>query len=340
MKIRNIKSLLAILLICLVKPTNAQNIFEYEQKIELTEDYKRQEIEFTNPVDGVVLSGTLIYPNKEFNKVVIIVPGSGKDSRHSHFDVAKEFLLNQIAVYRFDERGIGKSGGKFSRKNETASSLKKDVISAFKQLKNLEMLSNKKIGILGHSLGGIASIGAFGQGCDFDFLIQMATPVENNGAFLKYQASTNTGGFYTVKGKTPDEVIHFIDIVRKAVKPDEDYKTTKKKTKAIIKQLNFRKGRHIFDRVIIDLMKQNHEETYKTSKTSILFIIGSQDRVVNSKDEIQVLERLNNPYITISLIRDADHYLNDKMDSTEQSKSPYHMTSEALKKIISWTLDK
>ena len=71
------------------------------------------------------------------------------------------------------------------------------------------MLSNKKIGILGHSLGGIASIGAFGKGCNFDFLIQMATPVENNGAFLKYQVSTNIGGFYTVKGKTPDEVIHF-----------------------------------------------------------------------------------------------------------------------------------
>ena len=340
MKIRNMKLLLAILLICLVKPTNAQKIFDYEQKIELSEDYKRQEIEFTNPVDGVEFSGTLIYPNKEFNKVVIIVPGSGKDTRHSHFDVAKEFLLNQIAVYRFDERGIGKSGGKYSWNNETASSLEKDVISAFKQLKNLEMLSNKKIGILGHSLGGIASIGAFGKGCDFDFLIQMATPVENNGAFLKYQVSTNISPFYTVKGKTPDEVIHFIELVRKTVKPDEDYKSTKKKSKAIIKQLNFRKGRHIIDWVIIDLMMQNHEKTYKTSETPILFIIGSLDRTVSSKDEIQTLERLNNPNITISLISDVDHYLNDKMDSTEQSKSPYHMTSEALNEIINWTLDK
>lgn len=332
--------LLAILLICLVKPTNAQKVFDYEQKIELSEDYKRQEIKFTNPEDGVELSGTLVYPSKGFNKVVIIVPGSGKDSRHSHFVLAKEFLLNQIAVYRFDERGIGKSEGRYSGLKETATSLTKDVISAFKQLKNLEILSNKKIGILGHSLGGIASIGAFGNGCDFDFLIQMATPVENNGAFLEYQVSTNIVGFYTVKGKTPDQVIHFIDVVRKAVLPDEDYKVTKKKIKAIIKQLNFRRGRHIINPVIIDLMKQNHEETYKTSEAPMLFIIGSHDRIVSSKDEIQTLESLNNPNITISLIDNADHYLNDKIGSGELSKSPYYMTDKALKEIINWTLDK
>ena len=338
MQIRNIKLLLAILLIGFVKPTNAQKIFDYEQKIELSEDYKRQEIEFTNPEDGVELSGTLIYPKKEFNKVVLIVPGSGKDTRHSHFDVAKEFLSNQIAVYRFDDRGIGKSGGKYRRKNETASSLAKDVLSAFKQLKNLEILSYKKIGILGHSLGGIAAISAFGQGCDFDFLIQMATPVENNGAFLKYQVSTKASGLYAVKGKTPDEVIHFIEVVRKTVQPEEDFKTSKKKIKAIIKQLDFRKGRPIIIPVIIDLMKQNHEASYKASEVPILFIIGSQDQTVSSKDEIQTLERLKNPKISISLIRDVDHYLRDKREAREQRKSPYHMTGEALQEIVNWTL--
>jgi cephalosporin-C deacetylase-like acetyl esterase len=103
--------IIIIIILCLADSTNAQNIFDYEQRIELSEDYKRQEIGFTSSEDGIELSGTLIYPDEEFDKVVIIVPGSGKDSRHSHFDVAKEFLLNKIAVYRFDERGIGESEG-------------------------------------------------------------------------------------------------------------------------------------------------------------------------------------------------------------------------------------
>lgn len=331
------KLLLKIIILCLADSTNAQNIFDYEQRIELSEDYKRQEIGFTSSEDGIELSGTLIYPDEEFDKVVIIVPGSGKDSRHSHFDVAKEFLLNKIAVYRFDERGIGESEGKYKRNNETASSLQKDVIGACERLKSLEMLSGKKIGILGHSLGGIASIGAFGKGCDFDFLIQMATPIENNGAFLKYQASN---GYHHVKGKTPDEVIHFIDVVRKTVNPDEDYETSKKKVKIIIKQLKFRKGRNIINPVMIDLMKQNHEETYENSKTPILFIIGSQDRIVSSEDEIQTLERLNNHNITISLISGANHYLSNEIELMEQRKPPYQMTSEALDEIIDWTLDR
>lgn len=331
---------LVILLICLlVKNSTAQNIFGYEQKIELSEDYKKLEIKFTNPENGIEFSGTLIQPNKEFNKIVMIVPGSGKDTRHSHFDVAKELLLNQIAVYRFDERGIGKSGGRYNRKKETATSLEKDVISAFKKLKSLDGLSNKKIGILGHSLGGIASIGALGKGCDFDFLIQMATPVENNGAFLKYQVTTNIGGFYTVKGKSPNEVIHFIDAVRKAIQADENYKASRKKAKITIKQLNFFKGRHIINPVMIDLMKQNHEETYKTSRVPILFIIGSKDRIVNGKDEIRILKKLNNPNITISLINNADHYLNDKGELRKKGISPYNMTSTALRDIINWTLE-
>ena len=329
-------SLFALLLIGFAKSTNAQNIFDYEQKIELSEDLVSQEVEFTNLEDGVVLSGSLIYPTKGFNKVVIIVPGSGKDTRHSHFVLAEEFLSNQIAVYRFDERGVGKSGGRY---DQTASCLENDVIYAFKKLESLEILSNKEIGILGHSLGGIASIGAFGEGCDFDFLIQISTPVENNGAFLKYQVSTNIVGFYTVKGKTTDEVIDFVDIVRKAARPEDDYKTTQKKVKAIIKQRGFRKGRHIINRPIVDLMKQNHEETYKTSDAPILFIIGSEDRLVSYRDEISVLERMNNQNITISLISDGDHYLNDTNQPIEQSKTYYHMADEALYEIINWTLE-
>jgi hypothetical protein len=336
MTIRSVPSI-AIFLICLVTKTYAQNIFDYEQKLELSEDYVRQEIPFTNPEDGVLLSGTLIYPKKEFNKVIIIVPGSGKDTRHSHHELAKEFLSKQIAVYRFDERGIGKSEGKY---NGTATSLEKDVISAFRQLKNLKILSNKELGILGHSLGGIASAGALGKGCDFDFMIQMATPVENEGAFLKYQVSTDIDGFYTVKNKTPEEVIHFIDTVRIAVQPDIDYRTSKKTSKAIIKKLKFGRGRHIINPMIVDLMKQNHEETYKTSKTPILFIIGSQDRIVSSVDEIATLKRLNNPNITISLIEDVNHWLNDVIGPTKMNNSLYNMNTEALKTIVTWTLEK
>ncbi len=315
--------------------TQAQRVFDYEQQLGLPETFVRQEIECTNPIDGVVLSGTLIYPSEGFNKVIIMVPGSGKDTRHSHFKLAESLLRQQIAVYRFDERGVGKSGGKY---NPTATSLQKDVIAVYQQLKQEELLSNKQIGVFGHSLGGIASIGALGEGCSFDFLLQMATPVENKGAFLQYQVTMNIVGFYTVPGKTPEEVIHFINVVRDTVQANEDYKTSKKKLKPIIKELDFQKGRHLLRPAIIDLMKQNHEETYQTSEAPILYIIGSDDNQVSSTQAIRTLERLNNPNIRIALIEGGDHYLRDE-DGPSEPKSPlYNITQEACEVMINWIL--
>jgi len=172
------------------------------------------------------------------------------------------------------------------------------------------------------------------------FLIQMATPVENNGAFIKYQAVTNIDGFYSVEHKTTNEVVAFIEALRTTVQESDDYKAVKKKSKALIKKLDFKQGRHILNPLIIDLMMQNHEQTYQTCKVPMLFIIGSQDRIVSSDNEIATLERLNNPNVTIKLIDEVNHWLNDEIGPTRMSKSLYDMTGEAKDYIISWTLEK
>lgn len=210
-----------------------------------------------------------------------------------------------------------------------------DVVCAYTELRNKKELSNKKIGILGHSLGGIASIGALEKGCDFDFLIQMATPVENNGAFLKYQVTTMTDGWSSVKNKSTKEVINFIEALGEIVLVDDDFKTTKEKAKALIKQMDFKKGRHIVNPIIIDLMKQKHEKTYQTSTAPMLYIIGTEDRHVSSKNEIIALERLSNPNIEIKIIENVDHYLSDEL-----ATSVYFMNEIAINEIINWTLAK
>jgi len=326
-----------ILLLVINQSTIAQCIFEYEQEITISENLQIEEISFVNKEDNIRLSGTLISPKAEFDKIVMIVPGSGKDTRNSHFILSQEFLNNNIAVYRFDERGVGKSEGKY---NYTATSLMTDLIYAFHSLRKMNELSNKKIGILGHSLGGIASIGAYSKECEFDFLIQMATPVENNGAFIKYQARMNTDGFYTVKNKSTSEVVNFIDEISKSVKETDNYKTSKSKANKIIKRLGFRKGNHIVNPLIIDLMKQNHEETYQNSKIPILYIIGTEDRIVSSTNEITALNKMNNSMIDIKVVENVNHWLSEKIAPTKMEKSLYNMNKKAIYEIVKWTLEK
>ena len=311
---------------------SAQTIFNYEKKISPSKNLAFQEISFINSEEGIQLSGTLIYPKEGFDKIVMIVPGSGKDTRHSHFILTEHFLKRNIAVYRFDDRGVGRSEGKFI---DTASGLTKDVVDAYHTLRKRSELLSKKIGILGHSLGGIASIGAYDKGCDFDFLVQMASPVENNGAFLKYQASTMTDGWSNVKNKSAKEVISFIEALVSIVQVDDDFNAIKQKAKVLIKKRDFKKGRHIINPIIIDLIKQNYENTYQTCAAPVLYIIGTEDKHVSRKNEIIALKRLGNPNIEAEIIENVDHYLSDRL-----ATSVYSMNETAINVITNWILEK
>lgn len=316
---------------------SAQNIFEYEQKIKPSTSIEATEINFTNSNDNLELSGTLLYPKAGYDKIVMIVPGSGKDTRHSHFVLAENFLKNNIAVYRFDERGIGESEGKY---DYTATTLRNDLIFAHQKLRSLSEYSDKKIGVLGHSLGSIASIGAYGQGCAFNFLIQIGAPVQKGGAFLQYQALKNSDGFYTVEGKTTEEVISFIDRVSKMVVVTDDYKTIKKNGKRIMKEMGFKKGLYIIVNPLqVDLIKQDHELTYKECPVPLLYIIGSEDRIVSCDNEAAVLQELNNPNVTIKIIDNTNHWLNDEIGPTKMERSLYQMNDGAINEIVNWTLN-
>lgn len=107
------KNTLLLITIFFSFSANSQNVFEYEKEINNNEDYDFKEINFLNHDDNITISGTLIEPKLDYDKIIIIVPGSGKDTRNSHYVLAEALLKNNIAVFRFDERGIGKSQGNY-----------------------------------------------------------------------------------------------------------------------------------------------------------------------------------------------------------------------------------
>jgi len=86
-----------------------------------TFDYKQEDVKFKNPIGGHSLAGTLTTPKSgSFDKVVVLVTGSGPQDRNEELIGHKPFLVlsdhltrNGIAVLRYDDRGVGKSGGDF-----------------------------------------------------------------------------------------------------------------------------------------------------------------------------------------------------------------------------------
>jgi hypothetical protein len=99
---KNRKTYLIIIFTLITHFIKAQEIYTYEKQIDNIEKYLSTELETENKNDNVILKGTLIEPKTYYTKVVIIVPGSGKDTRNSHYKLTEKLLENNIAVYRYD----------------------------------------------------------------------------------------------------------------------------------------------------------------------------------------------------------------------------------------------
>ncbi|MES2588379.1 MAG: alpha/beta fold hydrolase [Bacteroidota bacterium] len=125
--------------------------------------YKQKEVTFFNEIDKVELSGTLTIPRgKGPFPAVVLVSGSGPQNRneellnHKPFLVLADFLTkNGIAVLRYDDRGVGKSKGNFQ--SATTTNFAYDAQAAFLYLKNIKKIDENKIGIIGHSEGGMVA---------------------------------------------------------------------------------------------------------------------------------------------------------------------------------------
>jgi alpha/beta superfamily hydrolase len=118
-----------------------------------------EEVSFVNPIGGHSLAGTLTLPKSEGRfPCAILISGSGPQNRdeelmgHKPFLVLSDYLTRQgIAVLRFDDRGVGKSGGEFA--TATTGEFATDVEAAIAYLRTRTDIIS--IGLIGHSEGGI-----------------------------------------------------------------------------------------------------------------------------------------------------------------------------------------
>jgi pimeloyl-ACP methyl ester carboxylesterase len=161
--------------------------------------YLTEDVEYDNPEKTVHLAGTFTWP-KGGGKypVALLITGSGQQDRdetifgHKLFAVLADYLTRQgIAVLRVDDRGVGKSTGDLS--TVTSADFAKDVQAGINYLKTRPEVDTKKIGLIGHSEGGIIAPMVAAANSDVAFIVMWAAPViggleintEQNGNALK-----------------------------------------------------------------------------------------------------------------------------------------------------------
>lgn len=142
--------------------------------------YEQREVAYVNPADGTKLAGTLTLPaGKGPFPAVLLITGSGPQDRdeslfaHKPFAVIADHLTRQgVAVLRVDDRGVGGSSG--STMDSSADDFVGDVLAGIEQLKKTPEIDARRIGLLGHSEGGIVAPMVAARSSDVALIVLLA----------------------------------------------------------------------------------------------------------------------------------------------------------------------
>ncbi len=151
--------------------------------------YKEDTVSYPNTRAGIRLAGTLTVPEgKGPFPAVFLITGSGPQDRdesimgHKPFKVIADVLTRHgIAVLRTDDRGTAHSGGNFSTAD--TRDFASDALAAVEFLKTRREIDAHRIGLIGHSEGGMIApmIAArdtqfYSDPADISFLVLLAGP--------------------------------------------------------------------------------------------------------------------------------------------------------------------
>ena len=156
-------------------------------------DYRIEEVSFVNEKEGNTLTGTLTIPKgKGLFPAMVLVSGSGQQNRdeelmnHRPFWVIADYCARHgIAVLRYDDRGMGGSTGEVE--NATSLDFSYDAEAAFDFLRKQKHIDASRVGILGHSEGGIINFMVSARRPEVAFLVSLAGPAVNGIEVLKEQ---------------------------------------------------------------------------------------------------------------------------------------------------------
>jgi len=168
------------------------------------EAFKLDRVDFLKPkYDGkkivdrdYQLSGTITWPagaNAESQlPAVVMITGSGPQDRdetigpHKPFrDIAHFLARNGMVVLRYDDRGVGQSTGDFVR--STTADFADDAVSVWQHARTIEGIDKSRVGLFGHSEGGIIAPMVAAWQREVAFLVLLAPPSLPGSEILKSQ---------------------------------------------------------------------------------------------------------------------------------------------------------
>jgi pimeloyl-ACP methyl ester carboxylesterase len=155
--------------------------------------YRAVDVAYENKAGNVKLAGTLTLPQGDGPfPAAILITGSGAQDRdetlmgHKPFLVLADDLTRRgIAVLRVDDRGVGGSTGNTAK--STSEDFAGDALAGIAFLKARTDINPKRIGLIGHSEGGLIAPMVAARSNDVSFIVLMAGPGLTGAEILERQ---------------------------------------------------------------------------------------------------------------------------------------------------------
>jgi len=320
-------------------------------------DYVIKEVSYKSTTDDVVLAGTLSLPKGDGPfPAVMLLSGSGPQDRNSSIFGHKPFLLlaheltqSGIAVLRFDERGVGESGGRTSEM--TMATQMGDAQAGINYLLSNNQINRTKIGLLGHSLGGILAPKLAIEN-DIDFLVLLAAPGVNGDAMMLKQRKD----LLKLRGATDKQIegtngmlASLYSELRKSSLEDEALKTELQKKLAVKyqstipeKELNEMVNSIVDNEELMAILKSSPANYFQKVSCPVLALNGSKDFQVSAKENLAAIEKAlsdgGNTAIETHELESLNHLFQDSDtgDISEYQLIEQTMSPEVLRLITEW----
>jgi fermentation-respiration switch protein FrsA (DUF1100 family) len=325
--------------------------------------YYSEDVTFKNEKAGITLAGTLTLPKKEgVFPAVILITGSGAQNRdeelmgHKPFLVLSDFLTkNGIAVLRYDDRGTAQSTGNF--KNSTSLDFATDALAAVNYLQTRKEINKQKIGLIGHSEGGLIAPIVATNSKNVSFIVLLAGPglpgnqllllqqkliAEAAGMsqadILKAQEVNKTAFNIIAKSKSPEQLKTDLTAYMIQVSKNDPNKPTGMTDAEYVKIQTDK----ILTPWMVTFLTFNPAPTLERVKCPVLALNGAKDLQVAPKENLTAIKEAllkgGNKNITTKELPNLNHLFQECKTGLPQEYATIEQTfaPTALNEILDW----
>lgn len=195
--------------------------------------YDAEEVTFES--EGITLAGTLTTPKGEAAwPAVVLITGSGAQDRDENSPgpgglklgifrtIADTLTRRGIAVLRYDDRGVGGSGG--SLVDAGLSGLVADVEAAVAYLRNRPEIEGSRVGLVGHSEGGIIAPIIASEDREIAAIVLMAgtaAPIDSVILEQSTELALAAGGDSADVARARESTLALMDAIRVGREPED-----------------------------------------------------------------------------------------------------------------------